>query len=177
MWHAPEKLQGGMEPPAKKSAPKTIYVYKSGTKQAWCRCSSARVVLVLFMGFLQILYDVLHRGRGLRDEQSPSPGFPRVKQRVPGYSLRTPNTREFESSSSRIRDEYWQKILYSRATGSFLKGVRLKCHCNVYALLTTLQCSFSMSWFCDNRACISLGGGIGTGITGCAGCRRVERTV
>ena len=33
-----------------------------------------------------------------------------------------------------------------------------------------------VSWFCDHRACISLGGRIGTD-TGCAGCRRVERTV
>ena len=32
------------------------------------------------MGFLQILYDVLHRGHGLGDEKSPSPGLPRVKQ-------------------------------------------------------------------------------------------------
>ena len=32
------------------------------------------------------------------------------------------------------------------------------------------------SWFCDHRACISLGGRIGTD-TRCAGCRPVERTV
>ena len=30
-----------------------------------------------------------------------------------------------------------------------------------------------MSWFCDHRACISLGARTGTD-TGCAGCRRVE---
>ena len=46
-----------------------------------------RAAVQFFMGFLQILYDVLRRGRGLGDEKSPSPGFPRVKQRVPGYSL------------------------------------------------------------------------------------------
>ena len=42
--------------------------------------------------------------------------------------------------------------------------------------LLTLVCSISVSWFCDHRACISQGGRIGTD-TGCAGCRRVERTV
>ena len=44
------------------------------------------------------------------------------------------------------------------------------------ALLTALQCSISVPWFCDHRACISLRGRIGTD-TGSAGCRRVERTV
>ena len=40
-------------------------------------------------------------------------------------------------------------------------------------LLAALQCSISvLSWFCDYRACISLGGRIDTD-TGCAGCRRV----
>ena len=29
-------------------------------------------------------------------------------------------------------------------------------------MLTTLVCSISVSWFCDHRACISLGGRIGT---------------
>ena len=43
-------------------------------------------------------------------------------------------------------------------------------------LLTALQCSISVSSFCDYRAYISLGGRIGTD-TGCAECRRVERTV
>ena len=44
-------------------------------------------------------------------------------------------------------------------------------------LLTALQFSISMSLFCDHSsACISLGGRISTD-TGCAGCRRVERTV
>ena len=43
-------------------------------------------------------------------------------------------------------------------------------------LLTTLVCSISVSWFCHHRACITLGGRIGTD-TGCAACRRVERTV
>ena len=42
--------------------------------------------------------------------------------------------------------------------------------------LTALQCSISVLSFCDYRACISLGGRIGTD-TGCAGCRRVEITV
>ena len=40
-------------------------------------------------------------------------------------------------------------------------------------LLTALQCSTSVSCFCDRRACISLGGKIGTG-NRCAGCRRVR---
>ena len=65
--------------------------------------------MVLFvMGFLQILYDVRHRGRGLGDENSPSSGFPWVKQsiRVPvTRGAWTPNTREFESTA-RTRDEY-----------------------------------------------------------------------
>ena len=43
-------------------------------------------------------------------------------------------------------------------------------------LLTALQCSISVSWFSDHRACISLGGRISTD-TGCARCRPVERTV
>ena len=38
------------------------------------------------MGFLQILYDILHRGRVLADENL-SPGFTVVKQRVLVYSL------------------------------------------------------------------------------------------
>ena len=44
--------------------------------------------------------------------------------------------------------------------------------------LTASRCTgrISVSWFCDRRACISLGGRIGTD-TGCAACRRVERTV
>ena len=44
------------------------------------------------------------------------------------------------------------------------------------SLYTTLVCSISVSWFCDYRAWTSLGGRISTD-TGCAGCRRVERTV
>ena len=67
------------------------------------------LLMVLFvMGFLQILYDVRHRGRGLGDENSPSSGFPWVKQsiRVPvTRGAWTPNTREFESTA-RTRDEY-----------------------------------------------------------------------
>ena len=43
-------------------------------------------------------------------------------------------------------------------------------------VLTALQFGISVSWFCDHRACISLGGRIGTD-TRCAGCRRVETTV
>ena len=43
-------------------------------------------------------------------------------------------------------------------------------------LLTALQCNISVSWFCDHRACISLGGRIGAD-TRCAGSRRVKRTV
>ena len=43
-------------------------------------------------------------------------------------------------------------------------------------LLIALQCSISVSWFCNHRTCISLGGRIGT-YKGCAGCQRVERTV
>ena len=43
-------------------------------------------------------------------------------------------------------------------------------------LLTALQCSISVSWFCNHRTCICLGGRIGTD-TGCAGCRWVERAV
>ena len=42
------------------------------------------------------------------------------------------------------------------------------CHCIVYSAVvillstrTALQCSVSVSWFCDRRACISLGGRIG----------------
>ena len=36
---------------------------------------------------MQCTRDVLHRERGLGDEKLLSPGFPGVKQRVPGYSL------------------------------------------------------------------------------------------
>ena len=46
-------------------------------------------------------------------------------------------------------------------------------------LLTALQSTsiIYVSWFCDHRAvCLHLRGRIGTD-TGCAGCRRVERTV
>ena len=43
-------------------------------------------------------------------------------------------------------------------------------------LLTTLVCSISVSWFCDHRTCISVGGKNRTD-TGCAACRPVERTV
>ena len=43
-------------------------------------------------------------------------------------------------------------------------------------LLTAIQCSISVSWFCNHRACISLGGRIGTE-TGCDGCSRVYTTV
>ena len=45
-------------------------------------------------------------------------------------------------------------------------------HCIVYSAYYVV----SLSWFCDHRACISLGERIGTD-TGCAGCRQVERTV
>ena len=43
-------------------------------------------------------------------------------------------------------------------------------------LITALQCSISASSFCEHRACISLGGRIGTD-TGCAACRRGESAV
>ena len=49
-------------------------------------------------------------------------------------------------------------------------------YCLLCLLPYWLQCSISVSWFCDHRACISLGGRIGTN-TECPGCRRVERTV
>ena len=53
------------------------------------------------------------------------------------------------------------------------------CHYVLSTLLVALQCSISVSWFCDHRACISLliGGRTGTDTAGFAGCRRVERTV
>ena len=43
-------------------------------------------------------------------------------------------------------------------------------------LLTALTRRISVSWCCDHRASISLGGRISADIA-CAGCRRVERTV
>ena len=43
-------------------------------------------------------------------------------------------------------------------------------------LLTASQCSIYVSWCFDHRACISLGGRIGTG-TGCAGRQGPEKTV
>ena len=42
----------------------------------------------------------------------------------------------------------------------------------LFTLLTTLEDSISVSWLCDLRVSISLGGRD----TGCAGCRRVGRT-
>ena len=47
---------------------------------------------------------------------------------------------------------------------------------SLHCLLCLLYYDASVSWICDHRACISLGGKIGTDTAG-AGCRRVEITV
>ena len=45
-----------------------------------------------------------------------------------------------------------------------------------HCIVTALQCRIYVSWFCNHKSClISRGGRIGTD-TGCAACRRVERT-
>ena len=75
-----------------------------------------------------------------------------------------------------VRFSLCQRIWIATICISYLScPVRRSFHC----LLTTLVCSISVSWFCNDRACISLRvgrGRIGTD-TGCSGCRRVARTV
>ncbi|CAM9774305.1 unnamed protein product [Laminaria digitata] len=85
------------------------------------------------MGFLQLLYDILHRGRSLGDEKLPSPGFPGEQQRVPGYSLLASSRVLAPQILARIKvllalvTSIDKESLYSRVPAFFLNGVHLYC--------------------------------------------------
>ena len=81
-------------------------------------------------GFLQILYDMLHRGRVLRDEKLSSPGFSGVKQRVPWYSLlasrRVLGPQTFASTKMLLVSvTSIEESCTHEYPGVFLKGVQL----------------------------------------------------
>ena len=68
----------------------------------------------------------MHRVRDFGNKKPPSPRFPGGEQRVPGYSEEYPGTRELAGtrapttgkfeSTSRTRDEYWQRMFVLAST-------------------------------------------------------------